>query len=285
LSTSPSRDQAAINFLGGQVPNPFYPLLPNTSLSSTTVARSQLLLPYPQFTGITMNTNQGFSWYHAMQTRFEKRFSGGFQSSVSWTWSKLMSATGYLNAGDPMPEKVISSQDRTHRVVITGVYELPFGAKKPVGNSWGIATKIISGWQVSGLFQRQTGAALGFGDALLTGTAHDIALPSDRRSVSQWFNVNAFVTNSSVQLSNHLRVLSSLFSGVRQDGQNNLDAMLSRTIHLERFQLQFRTDWFNALNHPQFLGPNTSPTSSAFGQVTGTWSSPRTIQFSLKLIF
>jgi hypothetical protein len=285
LSTSPARDQATINFLSGQVPNPFYPLLPNTSLSGTTVARSQLLLPYPQFTGITMNTNQGFSWYHAMQTRFEKRFSGGFQSSVSWTWSKLMSATGYLNAGDPMPEKVISSQDRTHRVVVTGVYELPFGVNKPVGSSWGIATKIISGWQVSGLFQRQTGAALGFGDALLTGTVQDIALPGGQRTVNEWFNVNAFVTNSAVQLSNHLRVLSSLFSGVRQDGQNNLDAMLSRTIHWERFQLQFRTDWFNALNHPQFLGPNTSPTSSAFGQVTGTWSSPRTIQFSLKLMF
>jgi hypothetical protein len=154
-----------------------------------------------------------------------------------------------------------------------------------VGSSWGIATKIISGWQVSGLFQRQTGAALGFGDALLTGTVNDIALPSGQRTVNEWFNVNAFVTNSAVQLSNHLRVLSSLFSGVRQDGQNNLDAMLSRTIHWERFQLQFRTDWFNALNHPQFLGPNTSPTSSAFGQVTGTWSSPRTIQFSMKLMF
>ena len=89
-----------------------------------------------------------------------------------------------------MPEKVISSQDRTHRLVITGVYELPFGANKPVGSSWGIATKIISGWQLSGLFQRQTGAALGFGDALLTGTAHDIALSSGQRSVNEWFNIN-----------------------------------------------------------------------------------------------
>ena len=74
------------------MPNPFYPLLPNTSLSGTTVARSQLLIPYPQFTGVTVNTNQGYSWYHGMQTRFEKRFSGGFQSSVSWTWCLPTSA-------------------------------------------------------------------------------------------------------------------------------------------------------------------------------------------------
>jgi len=196
-----------------------------------------------------------------------------------------MQATGFLNAGDAMPEKVVSNQDRTHRVVVTGVYELPFGSKKPIGSSWGVATKIISGWQLSGLYQRQTGAALGFGDVILTGTLQDIPLPSGQRTPSQWFNVNAFVTNSAAQLGSHLRNLSSLFSGVRQAGQNNMDAMLSRTIRFERFQLQIRTDWFNALNHPQFLAPNTSPTSTAFGQVTGTWSSPRTIQFAMKLMF
>ena len=87
----------------------------------------------------------------------------------------------------------------------------------------------MSGWQISGLFQHQTGAALGFGDAILTGSLSDIPLPSGQRTVNQWFNVNAFVTNSAVQLGSHLRVLGSLFSGIRQDGQNNLDAMLSRT--------------------------------------------------------
>ena len=80
--------------------NPFYPLLPGTSLSGTTVARSQLLMPYPQFTGVSVDVNQGYSWYHSMQTRFEKRFSAGFTSSVSWTWSKLMEARSYLNGGD-----------------------------------------------------------------------------------------------------------------------------------------------------------------------------------------
>src|SRR6202011_4790588 len=90
LSTSPLRDQATINLLSAQVPNPFYPLLPGTSLSGTTVARSQLLLPFPQFTGINYTTNQGYSYYHAMQTRLEKRFAHGLQYLVSWTWSKLM---------------------------------------------------------------------------------------------------------------------------------------------------------------------------------------------------
>src|SRR3954447_13570408 len=72
LSTSPARDQTTINFLAAQVPNPFYPLLPGTNLSGTTVSRSQLLRPYPQFTGVMLDTSQGYSYYHSMQARYEK---------------------------------------------------------------------------------------------------------------------------------------------------------------------------------------------------------------------
>ena len=65
LSTSPSRDQTTINSLTGAVANPFYPLLPGTGLSGTTVPRMQLLTPYPEFTGVSMPTNQGYSFYNA----------------------------------------------------------------------------------------------------------------------------------------------------------------------------------------------------------------------------
>ena len=105
-----------INFLGAQVTNPFYPLLPKTNLASTTVARSQLLRPYPQFSGISSNQNIGYSWYHSMQVRMEKRFSRGLSSSLSYTWSKTMEGLSFLNAGDSRLEEVISSQDRAHRL-------------------------------------------------------------------------------------------------------------------------------------------------------------------------
>src|SRR5439155_12244216 len=97
LSTLPFRDQAAIDFLGAQVANPFYPLLPKTNLAATTVARSQLLRPYPQFSGVSSNLNLGYSWYHSMQVRFEKRFSAGLNASLSYTWSKMMEAVSFLN--------------------------------------------------------------------------------------------------------------------------------------------------------------------------------------------
>ena len=288
LSTSGVRDQTTINYLGAQVANPFYPLLPGTSLSGTTVARSQLLLPFPQFTAVNYNTNQGYSYYHAMQTRFEKRFAHGFQSSVSWTWSKLMQATGYLNAGDAMPEKVISDQDRPNRVVVTGVYELPFGPKKYFGgNMHGFAATLFGGWQLSGVYAHQTGQAIVWGNVLFNGSVQSIPLPTDQRTIYQWFNVNSgFNKVSAQQLASNLRTFSTRFAGIRQDGQNNLDMVLVKNFTIrEGLKAQLRTDWFNALNHPQFLVPNVSPTSSAFGQVTGEWSSPRTIQFAFKLLF
>ena len=288
LSTSPVRDQQTINFLNAQVANPFYPLLPGTSLSGTTVSRSQLLLPYPQFTGVNMDTNQGYSWYHSLQTRFEKRFSAGFLGTVSWTWSKLMEARTYLNPGDPLPEKVISDQDRTHRLAATAIYQLPFGKGGRWGSTWtGPVSKMASGWEISGIYQAQTGPPLGFGNAIFTGKLSDIPIPDNQRTVDRWFNVDAgFERNSAAQPASNLQTLSSRFSGIRAAGTNNLDlAIIKNTQIREGIQLQFRAEGINALNHPQFLAPNTTPSSSAFGQVTAEWSSPRTIQFALKVLF
>ena len=171
LSTSPFRDQATINLLSAQVANPFYPLLPGTSLSGNTVARSQLLMPYPQFTGVSVDVNQGYSWYHSMQTRFEKRLSAGFTSSVSWTWSKLMEARSYLNGGDadagegdfrpgPHPSHRRDGDLRAARLARAGGSE----------RSWnGFASRVISGWQASGIYQGQSGPPLGFGNAIFLG--------------------------------------------------------------------------------------------------------------------
>jgi hypothetical protein len=288
LSTSPVRDQAAIDFLGAQVPNPFYPLLPKTNLASTTVPRSQLLRPYPQFSSVSANENLGYSWYHSMQVRAERRFTAGLSASLSYTWSKLMEATSFLNGADLRPEEVISSQDRTHRTTLTWLYELPIGR----GKAWGGATnavvsKLISGWQIQGVYTRQSGAALGFGNAIFFGDLKNIALPSSERSVNRWFNTDAgFERNNQRVLAANYRTFPSRFSGIRADGPDNWDiSMLKNTRLTEGVQLQFRAEAINALNHPQFTAPNTTPTSTAFGTVTGEFAWPRVIQFGLKVLF
>ena len=82
-STLAVRDAQTINLLTAAVTNPFYPLLPGTGLSGTTVQRQQLLRPYPQFTGLTINDPVGYSWYHAMQLLAEKRMSHGFTAQFN----------------------------------------------------------------------------------------------------------------------------------------------------------------------------------------------------------
>jgi hypothetical protein len=288
LSTSPVRDQQTINFLNAQVPNPFYPLLPRTSLAGTTVSRSQLLRPYPQFTGVSMDVNQGYSWYHSMQVRFEKRFAQGLSSTFSYTWSKLMEARERLNEVDPMPHEVISDQDRTHRMAGTFIYELPFGPGKALGAGAGRGmARIIGGWQLQGIYTLQSGEPLGFGNAIFTGNLKDIPLPRGERTVDRWFNVDAgFERNPSRVLGANIRTFPIRFSGVRVATLNNWDLSLIKNTQIrEKLKVQFRMEAINALNHAQFLGPNTDPTSTAFGRVTDERAWPRVVQFGLKMLF
>jgi len=287
LSTSPVRDTATINMLSAAVSNPFYPLLPGTGLSGQTTTVSQLLKAYPEFTGLNINDNQGYSWYHGLQTQFQKRFSAGYTLTAAFTWSKFMEATGYLNSTDLMPEKVVSSEDRPLRFVTSGIYELPFGHGRKFGSSIrSVPGGVISGWQVQGIYQWQIGDAMGFGDSILFAPIQSILLPSDQRSIYGWFNASAFDTNTNDQRSNDVRVLSSRFSGIRGPGISMMDlSALKNTRIRESINLQFRAEFINALNHTQFSDPSTSVTSKSFGTITGTSQLPRTMQLGLKLIF
>ena len=206
------------------------------------------------------DANQGYSWYHSMQTRFEKRFSAGFTRSVSWTWSKLMEARSYLNGGDPMPEQVISDQDRTHRFVVTAIYELPFGKGKRLGRSWhGFASKIISGWQASGIYQGQSGAPLGFGNAIFLGNLQDIPIANGAANcgplVQYRCGIRAEFRVATEPKPAHpeLPFLRNPPGWSQQPGRRDHQEYAAQG----GVQLQLRFEGINALNHAQFNRPNT----------------------------
>jgi hypothetical protein len=224
-----------------------------------------------------------------MQVRAEKRLSHGYTVQLSYTWSKAMQATEWLNAADAVPYRSISDMDRTHRIVITGIWEIPFGRGRRFGATMPKAANFIAGgWQLNTMIQRQSGPPLGFGDVwtLFTGNPDDVVLPKDKRSVDQWFNINAgFNRNSAQQLSSNVRVSPLRFSGVRGDGQARWDfsAIKSFTV-TEKLKTEFRAECLNAWNHPNLFTPSTSPTSSTFGMITSQ-DVPRIWQLSLKLAF
>jgi hypothetical protein len=290
LSTLPYRDQATINFLSALVPNPFYgiPEFVGTGLGSQTISRANLLRPYPQFSGITANQSTGYSWFHSLQTGVEKRMSHGVSFQVAWTYSKYMDAIAYLNDTDPRPEEVVSASDYPHRLVVSGISELPFGRGRAfLGNARGITQGILGGWQFQGMFEGQSGQALGFGNAIFNGDLHNIPLPVGDRSVNQWFNTDAgFERDSTKSLGSNIQGLSSRFSNVRRDGINNFQLSTYKNFRIkERYTLRFMFFAVNALNHAQFGAPNTAPANSAFGTVTAIRGPARQLVSSLKLLF
>src|SRR5258708_10514648 len=218
LSTLPYRDNALNSLLTANVPNPYYNLLPGTGMNGQTVQVQQLLRPYSQFTGGATTSNEGYSWYHSLQTRVEKRFSSGYMLTGAWTWSKFMGATDFLNNTHLLPNRSISDQDRTHRMVGSAIYELPFGAHKRWGASQtGLLRSVVSGWQVQGIYQWQSGPPLSFGDVPFYGNYQDIPLTRDQRSIQEWFNVNAgFDRNSSVAYVFHLLTFPLRISGLHR---------------------------------------------------------------------
>jgi hypothetical protein len=284
LSTSPVRDQAAINFLGQNFPNP---LRGTNAIFGANTTRGSLLRPYPQFGNVNIYEPIGYAWYHSLQMRLEKRFSKGFTSQTSYTWSKNMQATEMLNDQDPTPYEVISDLDRTHRLTSSGIFELPFGRGRHWGANWRKSLDMVAGgWQLSGAMQYQSGQPLGFGNAIFNGDLNNVVLPKGQRSVDQWFNVNAgFERNNALQLASNLRRFPIRFNGIRGPIQARWDFGLIKNFMLtERWRLQFRAETFNAFNYASLANPNTGVTTGAFGTITGQ-DPPRSWQGALKLSF
>ncbi|MBK7926159.1 MAG: TonB-dependent receptor [Bryobacterales bacterium] len=284
LSTSPVRDQTRINYLAQAFPNPFRGTNP---IYGANTSRSQLLRPYPQFGNITGNDPIGYAWYHSLQVRVERRFNRGFTYQLSYTWSKSMEAVEFLNAADVRPSEVISGGDRTHRFTSSGIWEIPFGKGRAFGNTWHpVAEFVLGGWQLGGVYQRQSGGPLGFGNRIFNGDLNNILLPKDQRSVNQWFNVNAgFNRITAQQLASNLRTFPLRFSGIRGPNQDRWDFSLIKNFKIkERFNTQFRAETFNAWNHPNLSNPNTDPTNANFGVITGQ-NPPRSWQFALQVKF
>jgi hypothetical protein len=285
FSTSPVRDQTTIDYLGQSFPNPFRGTHP---IYGANISRANLLRPYPQFGNISVEEPIGYNWYHSLQLRSEKRFSRGYTFQLAYTWSKLMEAVEFLNPTDPMPYEIISGMDRPHRLALSGIYEFPFGRGRPYLNSAPRALDaIIGGWQLNGIVTWQSGQALGFGNIIFNGDIKNIALPSSQRNADRWFNIDAgFNRVNNQQLASNIRTFPLRFSGIRGDAQNRWDLSLLKNFTLvERLRMQFRAECFNALNHTNLNNPNTTPTSTAFGTITGTASQARTFQFALKMEF
>lgn len=206
---------------------------------------------------------------------------------ASYTWSKNMEATEFMNDQDIIPYEVVSGLDRTHRITASGIWEIPYGKGRQFGaDTHPLINGIFGGWQLNSSWQHQSGQPLGFGNAIFNGDLNNVVLPGDERNVDQWFNANAgFERNNALQLASNLRRFPLRFNGIRGPIQDRLDFGLIKNFPIkERFVLQFRAETFNALNFANLANPNTTVTSGAFGTITSQ-DPPRSWQGALKLTF
>jgi hypothetical protein len=297
---------------------PFSLPLPG-NLSPGHLIQGQLNRPFPEWGGLNLN---GYgccsSRYNALQATATKRFGGGGTLLVAYTWAKLLSntdtLTSWLEGGTTggvgsvqdwnnlRNEWSLSSQNVAQRFVVSYVLDFPFGrGKKYMSGVTGFANKIISGWGIDGVTTLQTGfpvkiseangtplSALGLGIGTLRPNViagcHESASGSGTQRLNGWFNTGCFTPPPAYGFGSEPRVDPTL----RMDGPANFDfAVFKRTTFgsAERMGIEFRTEFFDLFNHPQFGPPNGSHGSNTFGFVTSTVNTPRLIQFGLKFAF
>jgi hypothetical protein len=272
LSTTGVRDQATIDRLTANVTNPFAGLIPDTNLNGSTIQRQQLLVAFPEFSGVTQrSTPEGSSYYHSLQARVERRFSHGFQFLANYVVAKQMERRSRLNDSDLFLEKRVSTEDRPQRFVLSGSWDVPLR-----GN------RLLNGWNLNAMFTWQPGRPLAWPEVIYYGG--DIAL--DARNVDATFDVTRFNRNSRDQLASNIRTFPTTFSSLRSDGENNINlAVVKNTKILEKLNLQYRCEFFNLLNRTSFSAPVLSPTNSSFGTITGQENLSRSVQMALRLVW
>jgi hypothetical protein len=257
--------------------------------------------PYPNFGAFTSIENRGNSTYHSLQIKGEKHLSHGLYVLSAFTWGKSINDLPEICCAAPFPqnsydlraEKGRSDFDQRLRWVTSFDYELPFGKGRAFLNTNRAADLLIGGWHVGGILAFGSGfpfsPVLGY-DPSNTGTqamprANRIAngnLPAGQRTPDNWFDASAFTLPADYTFGN--------------SGRNILDGPGSQVATLalrkvfavrERYKVEFRAEFFNAFNHPNFAQPDNyiddGPGST--GVITSLASPMRQIQFGLKLAF
>jgi hypothetical protein len=300
--------------VNSMVPNPFYGVITNpaSTLSSPLVLQSQLLKPYPQFTGLSGNDPPwGDSIYHSLQVRVEKRYSNGLQLLGTYVFSKsiddssvacgcttwLGGATSLQDPNRRYLERSVSQYDIPHVLQFSYVYQVPFGRGKQLGKNMNpVLDALIGGWQTNGIWRFDNGMPLSLtvsnSRPLPTyGTQRPNLLNTLQRNngsnwLTQYFaNPQDAVNPAPFTVGNAPREIST----VRAPGTATTALSLFKQFSFSKLRegsfLEFRAEAFNALNHPQFSPPNLTVGSSAFGIVTSQANSPRQMQLGLKLYF
>jgi hypothetical protein len=305
LSTSNVRDQATINYLTANVTNPFRGLLPGEGLNSNTVQRQQLLRPYPQFQNVDVRRYDGSSRFDSLQGRVTRRFRAGYQFDVAYTWSDFKEKVTRLNETDADYEERYQDTHLPHRLVVNGIWEVPFGRGRRFGSDSNAVVNAIAGdWNVSFIWNWQSGRPnMAMGNVYYDGDITRLTTKYTDDPSQPVFDISGFYFHDAavqtngvddpakqradqrIRLANNIRTLPSRWDGLRGPRYFNWDMSFVKGFDLGRVRAQFHIELYNAFNNVFYNNPNLDPTNSAFGTVSSQNNVPRNIQIGMKALF
>jgi hypothetical protein len=257
--------------------------------------------------------------YNALQITGRRRLTHGLEFLTNYTWSKsLTNNLGYYGAGGGAGASQSAYWqdsynggadygpaffDATHIFSFSGYYDLPFGRGKQFGGDMNRFVDLaVGGWKLGAIASLHTGMPI----TLMSTEYYAVNQRTDRanhyrrlivrnRSVGNWFGTDASAVPCLTGVNNGRCAYGEESStglgtaGVgteRAPGYHNLDMALSKAFNItESKHLDFRADFFNALNTTSLAPPDNSVSSGTFGQITSTVSTERQIQLALKLVF
>jgi hypothetical protein len=305
----------------GNIPSQYASLATGTYLTSSTISKSQSLLPYPEFSALTEDWEPiGHSHYNSLQFVVDKRMSNGLEFNFNMTWSKTMESLGFLSPQDPAPAQTIAAYDVPLQAKLNFAYFAPFGpGKRWLNNTNPVVSRLVSGWSGSATPMLMMGFPLPvpsgvmptgaspktpnptlahwFNTCTLTAPTFVSPATSDQLTPSTTDNLSSCThgdTTPAWQLTvpNQLVEWGPFMSNVRYPGFHRLDAAIMKdTMIKERYKLRYRVDFINAFNTMEwFTTMDLTVNDSAFGAVGRPSSNnpsddPRVIEMSLQLIF
>jgi hypothetical protein len=272
----------------------------------------------PNFTRLEWYSFGAYSQYHGLRTSFTRSFSQGLHLQASYTWSKAMDALSTQFSGELESSAVQNGFDIPadyaladfhvgHKFGANYTYELPFGPGRTWGSGTsGVAGAILGGWQLSGVFTAQTGLP-----TTVTGedaTTHVLARGGSRPDLRPGGNQNPLYGNRDNTISGQpgflwfdpLQFVQQQPGYYGNTGRNTvigpgvtkMDISVLKNTRLgEGKNLQFRAEFFNFFNTPEFSQPDTGIFSGTAreqnaGRIDGTrLNSERQVQLALRITF
>jgi hypothetical protein len=250
-------------------------------------AQSSAILPGTPLGNITQVEGTGNSNYNALWVSATKPLTRGLQVDASYTWSKSLdynslSTQGIVvqNSYDLRGDRGLSDFDARHRFVASAIYELPLRD-----------SRLLGGWRVATIVQAQSGNPVNIvtANSTVTGVANtlrpDVTRPiAAIGSVDRWFDTGVFTPV--------LRFGNLGRNVVIGPGFHNVDFSIMKDARIgEKMRVQFRSEFFDLFNHPNFGQPGNVVGSPGFGRITNTRfptgesGSSRQVQFGIKVKF